>query len=123
MLVSVYLLRHKGERLPLEDASTKAPYRGYIRITREPGGRVGRWQRTALLMAAPSSTNVIIQLHRVAEPVLWDERGLLLAGSEYEWDRKRQTTHRQSWLIKFNGGIPASVKQPGVTATWAELVD
>jgi hypothetical protein len=81
---------------------------------------VGRWQRAALLTAAADSTDVVIQLHRVAEPVLWDERGLLLAGIEYEWARKRHTAHRQSWLIKF--GDASRVKGHGIVSTLEALL-
>lgn len=122
MLVSVYLLRHKGDRLALEDARAKAPYRGYIRITREPGGRVGHWQRTALLLAAPASTEVVLQLHSIEAPVSWDERGLVLAGSEFEWHRKEHRVFRQSWLIKFDTGQAAGAKGHRLVDTQLELM-
>jgi hypothetical protein len=74
MRLSVYLLRDKGERIPLERVRATAPHTGYVRVTREPGGRVGPWSRMAMLMSEEAGTEVLLQLHQV-QLQQWDAPG------------------------------------------------
>lgn len=99
MRVSVYLLRHKGERRPLDDVRASTPAVGSIRVTREPGGRLGTWQRGAFLLVGAELSEPVLQLHNI-QLQSWDERGIVIAGTEYEYDRKDRTAYRQAWLIK-----------------------
>lgn len=99
MRVSVYLMRQKGERLTREAMAASTPAQGYIRVTREPGGRLGQWQRTALLKATPESLDVQLQLHEV-QIQSWDHRGVVLAGVEIQWRRGRERdVYRQAWFV------------------------
>jgi hypothetical protein len=74
MRVSVYLLRHKGERRPLDDVRASTPAVGSIRVTREPGGRLGTWQRGAFLLVGAELSEPVLQLHNI-QLQSWDERG------------------------------------------------
>lgn len=107
MRLSVYLLRDRGQRIPLARVRASAPYDGYVRVTREPGGRMGQWSRMAMLMAEDCGTEVLLQLHHV-QLQLWDSRGVVLTGTEVRWDRKRSDSYRQSWFIVF----PHAADQP-----------
>ena len=100
MKVRVFLLRREGHRLPLDEVRASAPHAGYLRVSREPGGRVGQWLRGAALYRQAEAVDPLLQLHRV-ELHSWDYRGVVLAGYESFWDRKRQTKYRQSRLVKF----------------------
>ena len=106
MKVRVYLLRQHGFRLPREDVRASKPMAGYLRVSREPGGRVGHWQRGAALYADPQGVEPLRQLHAI-ELQAWDWRGAVLAGYESFWDRKRQTNFRQGWFVVFSEGPPA----------------
>jgi hypothetical protein len=59
---------------------------------------MGHWQRTAILLAGPEATDVLLQLHDI-QLQRWDARGLVLAGFEVEWNRKQRSTYRQSWFV------------------------
>jgi hypothetical protein len=107
MRVSVYLLRDKGARIPREHVRAAAPISGFLRVTREPGGRLGEWSRTAMLMAEDGGTTVLMQLHDV-QLQLWDARGVVIAGTEIHWDRKQRASYRQSWFVVF----PREAEQP-----------
>jgi hypothetical protein len=102
MRVSVYLLRRKGERIPLENVRASSPRLGYVRVGRAPGGRVGHWSRSAILVPAEDSTEVLLQLHDV-QLQLWNRRGLVISGTEIQWDRKHSERYRQSWFVVFSG--------------------
>jgi hypothetical protein len=114
MRVSVFLLRHQGDRIPLDQVRTSTPYEGWIRVSREPGGRVGTWQRGAVLMASPHGDQVLLQLHDV-QLQSWDDRGAVLAGTEITWRRKARSAYRQAWLVKDpEGGGTERVTPPGM---------
>lgn len=107
MRLSVYLLREKGYRLPPADARASAPYEGFLRVSRAPGGRVGQWARTAMLFANEGGDELLVQLHNV-QLQSWDSRGVVIAGTEIHWDRKQRTDYRQTWFIVFparTGGV------------------
>lgn len=87
-------------RLPLADVRVSAPHRGFISVTREPGGRLGEWARTALLFRSATRDDVLLQLHRL-QLQHWDSRGLVIAGIERHWRRKECTEFWQSWFVVF----------------------
>lgn len=111
MRVFVYLLRHQGHRVPLDEVRASAPHSGFIRVTREPGGRLGQWSRTALLVPTEDSIDVTIQLHSV-QLQAWDVRGVVIAGVERNWYRKQRTNYRQSWFVVFPGEASVVAKPP-----------
>lgn len=100
MRLSVYLLRNKGERIPREEVRAAAPYRGFLRVSREPGGRLGQWSRIAMLMAEEGGSEVVLQLHDV-QLQLWDNRGVVIRGTEIHWYRKQSDSYPQSWFVVF----------------------
>lgn len=53
-----------------------------------------------MLMSEEAGTEVVLQLHQV-QLQLWDARGVVLAGTEVHWNRKRSDSYPQSWFIGF----------------------
>lgn len=102
MRVSVYQLREKGLRRPPAEVRASRPIEGFIRVTREPGGRVNQWARTSMLFADAAEQQVLLQLHQV-QLQHWDSRGVVLAGIETRWSRKQRTDYRQSWFVVLKG--------------------
>lgn len=104
------LLRDEGRRLSREEALVRPVLRGTIRVTREPGGRLGQWARVAYL-EAPGSEGLI--LHNV-QLVSWNDRGLVITGVERSWRRRDRQEFRQSWWCRIDDGEAegGSVRQP-----------
>jgi hypothetical protein len=81
---------------------------GFVRIGREPGGRLGSWTRTALLYKDAGCSDQVAQLHAVHLEA-WDDDGIFLRGEERTWRRKDCTVTNCSWQISFRGMGRASV--------------
>jgi hypothetical protein len=97
MLVNVVLLRRLGERLAPGELRAQAALVGTIRLYREPGGRVGQWNRVAALTLPHGRS---IELHE-ARLTRWDVRGLVLCGEERAWKARREcVAHPQAWWCR-----------------------
>lgn len=121
MLVDVYRLRSKGVRLSSSELRDTTPTRGTICVTREPGGRLGQWARTAYLMSL-TSDDVLLRLHQI-QLQRWDSTGIIIAGTEREWHRSRCTAeYRQSWYIVFPAGFLLSATLPQRAAAGEALI-
>jgi hypothetical protein len=97
MLVNVVLLRRLGEPRPPRELRAEPGLVGTIRLYREPGGRVGQWNRVAAL-ALPQGRS--LELHE-ARLTRWDVRGLVLCGEERAWKARRTcVAHPQAWWCR-----------------------
>jgi len=107
MQVTVLPLYRRGK--PLGAAACDAgSMSGFISVTREPGGRLGAWARTALLFRQDpsnpeSSVDLLSQIHDVRLGG-WDASGVLLIGIEREYRRKDCSTYPSAWLVPVPGG-------------------
>lgn len=81
---------------------------GFVRVTREPGGRLRDWHRTAILFRDEGVSDLVRQLHQVRLEA-WTPDGILLTGIEREWRRKSCTETPQAWLLSFREVSRASV--------------
>ena len=99
-------------------ARPSPPIEGHISITREPGGRLGQWARTAILFERdPSVTSlpgdsslapVRAQLHD-ARLSGWDESGIVIVGIEREYRRKDTTEFAGGWFVPLPSTIQYAV--------------
>ena len=97
MRVSVVLLRRLGERLSPGELRIQPRLVGTIRLYREPGGRIGQWNRVAALTLTHGAG---IELHE-ARLTRWDVRGLVLCGEERSWKARREcVAHPQAWWCR-----------------------
>lgn len=90
------------------DGRPPRAHAGVISVTREPGGILGTWHRTALLYRATPAGDVDLQLHRV-QIESWDAGGLVIAGLERHWRRKACTEEPQAWLVRMPGAAGGQV--------------
>ena len=97
MLVTVTPQLSKGDRVPVYGPG---PSSGFIRVGREPGGRLREWARTAMLFREAHGENLELQLHAV-KLAAWDDAGVWLSGVERHWRRKDCTEYPQLWLVSF----------------------
>jgi hypothetical protein len=102
MFVEVLKLRRSGEPIASAELQGTQPLRGHIRIGKAPTRRMDpKYDRSATLMRDPMSVEPLLELHRIRPPLVWDPRGLILAGIEETWHRKECTCKQQAWWIRF----------------------
>jgi hypothetical protein len=77
-----------------------------MQVGREPGGKLGQWQRIALLFRDDDRDETSAQIHDV-HLQLWDGQGLQLRGLERTWRRKACDEREVVWQVSFPQ--PASV--------------
>jgi len=81
---------------------------GYIRVGREPGGKLGEWHRTAMLFLTEDASEVSRQLHQIRVDS-WTVDGILLTGTVRTWRRKDCDESPQAWLLSFQHGQHVAV--------------
>lgn len=100
MFVTVHALYEGGDLLANEEVLARTR-RGHVGITREPGGTLGAWQRTAMLFRDENRDEVAQQLHKAAL-VDWSRAGILIVGLERNYRRSALSGEfPQAWLLTF----------------------
>lgn len=116
MLVKVKMLRHHGEKLLADRVRGGGWLQGSLLALPEPERRMGRGKMVVNLLPIGDEFEPLRQLFD-ARLVRIERRGLVLAGVEEFWDRKRCTDYPQAWWCVPL--CPAPPRQP----TAADLTD
>ncbi len=96
MLVQALCLRHLGRKLPVEVLRAAVPMEGDLRlIDSYYAGRDGRGKQLCLLVPQSGEVRALVELYS-ARLLRIESRGILIAGEEEVWDRKRVTKYRQT---------------------------
>lgn len=96
MLVQALCLRRHGRKLPTEVLRAAIPMEGDLRlIDSYYGGRDGRGKQLCLLVPQCGEVRTLVELYS-ARLVRIETKGILIAGEEEVWDRKRVTKYRQT---------------------------
>lgn len=104
MLVRALLLRHLGAKIDPARLRAAQPMVGLLTLDRSPyDGRDGRGRNVCRLMAADHGRTPQIELFS-ARLIRIEKHGILIAGEEDHWNRKRRTTYPQAlWAWPFDG--------------------
>lgn len=108
MLVRALCLRRQGVKLTPEELRSTTPMVGTLIMRKSVyRGRDGRGNQVCLLMPTAKSVQPYVELFS-ARLIRIEERGILIAGEEDVWNRKRQTTYAQTlWAWPF---LPDEIK-------------
>lgn len=109
MLVRALLLRHLGAKIDPVTLRANLPMVGVLTLDRSPyDGRDGRATNVCRLTASEGSNSTLVELFN-ARVLKIECRGLLIAGEEDHWNRKRKTTYPQAmWAWPFHGRSEAA---------------
>lgn len=96
MLVQALCLRRLGRRLSPEALRAAVPLEGQLRmVDNYYEGRDGRGRQICLLMPPTGTVPPLVELYS-AKLIRIEARGILIAGVEETWDRKRKVEYRQT---------------------------
>jgi hypothetical protein len=96
MLVKALCLRNLGRRLSAEELRAAKPLTGNLRVEPElTRGQLPNSARMALLLPVGKGVDPLVQLHGMRLLKI-DDRGLLIAGIEERWERKKRIDYRQA---------------------------
>ncbi len=99
MLVKVLLLRRAGKRLPADAVRAQPALVGWIRLFSEPGLRLNRADRVAVLQMPDNRSAELYD----AQLTQWDGRGMILNGEERvptAGAARKFERYRQAWWCR-----------------------
>nr|WP_297383592.1 hypothetical protein [uncultured Roseateles sp.] len=123
MLVHALRLRKLGVKLTPAELRLQTPLVGYLTLRPSVySGRDGRGRWFCCVVPEEPGFGETVELYS-ARLLKIESRGILIAGEEESWARKRCTTFNQTiWAWPAPGGSP-NVPPPGATLDSMKFVD